>query len=499
MFRALAHDNYRRHAAGGIISNVGTWMQRVAQDWLVLVLSGNDGTALGITTGLQFLPILLLSPYAGSVADRFPKRRLLQLAQLMMATPAVVLGVLAVTGVVQQWHVYVLALVFGIATAFEAPVRQAFVSELVPPEDLQNAVSLNSASFNAGRIVGPAVAGLLIAAFGSGVQATGAVILLNAASYGAVLVALQRMTGGRLVAAPPGVSRKHAIRDGVGYVRSRPDLVLVLAVMFFVGTFGLNFQLTSALMATEVYGKGAGEYGVLGSTLAIGSITGALLAARRAAPRLRLVVAAALVFSLMTIVIGLMPTYLTFVLLTPLLGVTAMTTITAANTTVQLTVRPELRGRVMALYLMVFMGGTPLGSPLLGFVAEVFGARWSLVGGGLASAAGTLLSVALFLRAARSRAVPLTWRGGWLRPSVEEEASVESPGAPPLPPPGDPGRAAAPPRDRGRHLGEPWLKQRSRRGSSGCATSSSTTSASCERSPQDSDGVPTVRAGAAPS
>src|SRR3712207_5540406 len=409
MFRALAHDNYRRYAAGGVVSNVGTWMQRVAQDWLVLVLSGNDGTALGITIGLQFLPILLLSAYAGSVADRFPKRRLLQLAQVMMATPALVLGLLAVTGVVQQWHVYVIALLFGIATAFEAPVRQAFVSELVPPEDLQNAVSLNSASFNAGRIVGPAVAGLLIAAFGSGVQATGAVIILNAASYGAVLLALQRMSGGRLRGAPPGLSRKHAVRDGIAYVGSRPDLMLVLAVMFFVGTFGLNFQLTSALMATEVYGKGAGEYGILGSTMALGSITGALLAARRETPRLRLVVMAALCFGVVEITIALMPTYTTFVLLTPLLGITAMTTITSANTVMQLTVPAELRGRVMALYLMVFMGGTPFGSPLVGWVGEQFGARWSLIGGGLVSIAGTLLCLAFFVRSRRTGdgAVPL--------------------------------------------------------------------------------------------
>ncbi|CAA9317828.1 MAG: Uncharacterized MFS-type transporter [uncultured Nocardioidaceae bacterium] len=517
MFGALAHDNYRRYATGGVISNVGTWMQRVAQDWLVLVLSGNDGAALGITTGLQFLPILLLSPYAGSVADRFPKRRLLQLAQLGMATPAVVLGLLAVTGVVQQWHVYVLALAFGVATAFEAPVRQAFVSELVPPEDLQNAVSLNSASFNAGRIVGPAVAGLLIAAFGSGVQATGAVILLNAASYGAVLVALQRMSGGRLRSASPGVGREHAVRDGIAYVRSRPDLLLVLAVMFSVGTFGLNFQLTSALMATEVYGKGAGEYGILGSTLAVGSITGALLAARRAAPRLRLVVAAALVFSLMTVLIGLMPSYLAFLLLSPLLGITAMTTITAANTTVQLTVPTELRGRVMALYLMVFMGGTPIGSPLLGVVAEAFGARWSLIGGGLASALGTLVPALLFIRAARRRGIPLRRGGGWLRTEVpvaddepQDPSSVDSPGEPPLPPPGDPGRAAAAAGDRGGRVGEPWLTPAprpasrarpapgtgSRTGSTASAVSCSTTDGSSARSPQGSDAVPTGRAGA---
>ena len=400
-FRALAHRNYRLYATGGVISNTGTWMQRVAQDWLVLQLTHNNGTALGITTGLQFLPILLLSPYAGAVADRFPKRRLLQLAQVAMAAPALILGLLAITGVAQQWHVYVIALMFGMATAFEAPVRQAFVSELVGPEDLSNAVGLNSASFNIGRIVGPALAGLLIAAFGSGVQATGLVILLNAASYGAVFAALQAMWGGRLVSDVPVTDRRGRVRQGIRYVRSRPDLMLILFVMFFVGTFGLNFQLTSALMATEVYGKGAGEYGILGSTMALGSITGALLAARRESPRLRLVVIAAVCFSLVEITIALMPTYLSFVVLTPLLGITAMTTITSANTVMQLTTPSELRGRVMALYLMVFMGGTPFGSPLVGWVGQTFGARWSLIGGGAVALLGTLACVAIFMRSGR--------------------------------------------------------------------------------------------------
>ncbi len=397
-FRALAHRNFRRYYAGGLVSNTGTWMQRVAQDWLVLVLSGGSGAALGITTGLQFLPALLLSPWAGSVADRFPKFRLLKLAQLLMAGPAVVLGLLAVTGVAEQWHVYVIALAFGIGTAFEAPVRQAFVGELVDPEDLPNAVGLNSASVNLGRIVGPAIAGLMIAAFGSGAEATGVVILINAASYGAVLWAL-RGIGRSIEAAPAPVPRRPGmVLEGMRYLRTRPDLMLVLAVMFFVGTFGLNFQLTSALMATEVYGKGAGEYGVLGSTMAIGSIVGALLSARRERPTIRLMVLSALAFGFIEIVIALMPSYGTFVLLTPLVGVTALTTITSANTVIQLSVPSELRGRVMALYLMVFMGGTPLGSPFIGWLGEAFGARWSLIGGGLMSIAGTLLCVAVFLR-----------------------------------------------------------------------------------------------------
>jgi MFS family permease len=408
-FRALAHRNYRLYATGGLVSNIGTWMQRVAQDWLVLVLSGNSGTALGITTGLQFLPILLLSPYAGAIADRFPKKRLLQLAQLMMATPAVVLGILAVTGLAQQWHVYVIAFVFGIATAFEAPVRQAFVSELVSPEDLSNAVGLNSASFNAGRIIGPGLAGLMIAAFGSGVQATGVVILLNAASYGAVLFALSAIKGDLPDDDRP--ERRGMIVEGLRYVRSRPDLVLILGVMFFVGTFGLNFQLTSALMATEVYGKGAGEYGVLGSTMAIGSIVGALLSARRERPTIRIMLFGAVSFATMEIVIALMPSYPAFVVLTPLIGITAMTTITSANTLIQLSVPRELRGRVMALYLMVFMGGTPFGSPLIGWIGEAFGARWSLIAGGGLSILGTLLCVAVFLHLRAKREAPVAAPG----------------------------------------------------------------------------------------
>ncbi len=401
-FRALAHRNYRLYYTGGFVSNIGTWMQRIAQDWLVLLLSNNSGTALGITTGLQFLPILLLSPYAGAIADRFPKKRLLQIAQVVMAAPAVLLGVLAVTGLAEQWHVYAIALLFGIGTAFEAPVRQSFISELVSADDLPNAVGLNSASFNGGRIIGPALAGLMIAALGSGVQATGVVILINAASYIAVLVALQGLRDLPQRDGPPP-PRRGMVVDGLRYVRSRPDLMLVLGVMFFVGTFGLNFQLTSALMATEVYGKGAGEYGIMGSIMALGSIVGALLSARRETVRLRLVLIAAITFGVVEIVIALMPSYLTFVLLTPIIGITALTTITSANTVMQLTVPAELRGRVMALYLMVFMGGTPLGSPLVGWIGEEFGARWSLIGGGLASILGTLLCVALYVRARRRR------------------------------------------------------------------------------------------------
>jgi MFS family permease len=328
-FRSLSNRNYRLYASGAVVSNVGTWMQRVAQDWLVLQLTGNSGTALGITTGLQFLPILLLSPYAGLIADRFPKRRLLQVTQLMLAVPALVLGLLAVTGVAQTWHVYALAFVFGIGSAFDAPTRQSFVSEIVGPDDLTNAVGLNSASFNLARMIGPAVAGLLIAALGSGVPATGAVILVNAVSYGAVILSLQRMRERDLTPARRTERHKGMIRDGVRYTLARPDLMLILSIVFFAGTFGLNFQLTSALMATEVFHKGAGEYGILGTTLAIGSLSGALLAARRGRIRHRLVILAAVAFAPAEVVAGLLPSYLTFALWTPVIGIASLTMITA--------------------------------------------------------------------------------------------------------------------------------------------------------------------------
>jgi MFS family permease len=397
-FRSLRNPNYRRYAAGGVVSNTGTWMQRVAQDWLVLQLTANSAAALGITTGLQFLPFLLLSPVAGLVADRIPKRRLLQLTNVGMAVPALVLGVLAVTGAAEIWHVYALALMLGVASAFDAPARQSFVSEIVDPDDLTNAVGLNSASFNAARLVGPALAGVLIAAFGGGVVATGWVILVNAVSYIAPIMSLRSLDAARLHSPAPMRREPGQIRAGVRYVLGRPDLLLILAIVFFTGTFGLNFQMTSALMATEVFGKGPTEYGLLGTFLAVGSLTGSLVAARRVRVRHRLVVGAALAFAVIEIAAGLMPTYVTFALMTPLLGLTALTMITAANTFMQLHTEPGMRGRVMALYMMIFIGGTPLGAPLIGWIGEVAGARWTLLGGGLATFAGVSLASVLYLR-----------------------------------------------------------------------------------------------------
>ena len=399
------------------MSNTGTWMQRVAQDWLVLELAvGSGATALGITTGLQFLPFLLLTPVAGLVADRMPKHRLLQLTNLGMALPAAVLGLLAVTGSAEVWHVYVLAFILGSASAFDAPARQSFVSEIVDPVDLTNAVGLNSASFNAARLVGPGLAGVLIAAFGGGAVATGWVILLNAVSYAAPIWSLRHLDASRIDAAAPLNRGPGAIREGVAYVRARPDLLLVLSLVFFAGTFGLNFQITSALMATEVFGKGPEEFGLLGTFLAVGSLTGALLAARRSNVRHRLVVGAALAFGVTVVLAGLMPSYLTFALLAPVTGLTALTFITAANTYMQLHTDAGVRGRVMALYMMIFMGGTPVGAPIIGWIGEEYGARWTLLGGGLLTIAGVAVSALVYLRLDRAR---------WGRAATVGETPVE--------------------------------------------------------------------------
>lgn len=381
------------------MSNTGTWMQRVAQDWLVLQLPGNSGTELGITTGLQFLPVLLLSPYAGVVADRFPKRRLLQVTQATMAAASLVLGLIAVLGLAQTWHVYVIAFLFGIGSAFDAPARQSFVSEMVGKDELANAVGLNSASFNAARILGPGLAGLMIGALGGGAEATGWVILTNAVSYFAVIAQLERMNTALLHTPEVSPRAPGMLAEGVRYVRSQPKMMMILIMVFFAGTFGMNFQITSALMATDVFGKGAGEFGILGSAMAVGSLTGALMAARRVRIRMRLLIGAALGFGLAEIVAAFLPTYVAFALFCPVIGFCTLTLLNSANATMQLESDPALRGRVMALYMTVVMGGTPLGSPIIGWVGTHLGARWSLVVGGVLTIVGVLLALAVYARA----------------------------------------------------------------------------------------------------
>ena len=401
-FASLQDRNYRIYATGALISNIGTWMGRVAQDWLVLTeLTDHSSTALGIVTGLQFLPFLLLAPWAGMIADRFPKRAILVVTQTSLALSSLALGLLAVTGRAELWMVYSIALFTGIATVVDNPARQTFVSEMVPRERLANAVSLNSASFNAGRLVGPGVAGLTIAAFG-----TGWTLLLNTTTFIAVLLALAAMTRSELRPAPVLADRKGAIRDGVRYVRSRPDIQLVMVLVFVLGTFGMNFQITTALMATREFGKGPEEYGLLGSVMAIGSLTAALLSARRSRPRLRVLLVALVGFTIASGLAALAPTYPLFALALVPVGLSALTALTTANAMVQLSVDPAMRGRVMALYMAIFMGGTPLGAPVIGWIGDAWGARWT-VGIGTIAVAITLVVVSVWL--ARHENVQVTY------------------------------------------------------------------------------------------
>ncbi|XVQ15935.1 MFS transporter [Spirillospora sp. CA-255316] len=381
MFRSLRTRNYRLFATGQVVSNTGTWMQRVAQDWLVLDLAHGSGIALGITTGLQFLPMLLFGLWGGVVADRYPKRRVLMITQVAMGLLALILGVLAITGTAQVWHVYLLAFGLGLATVVDNPTRQSFVVEMVGKRDLPNAIALNSATFNGARLLGPAAAGVLIAWLG-----TGPVFLLNAASFGAVLFGLYAMRESELHPTETVKRAKGQLREGLRYVRGRRDLMLVLLLVGFVAMFGMNFQITIALVAREVFKTGASSFGLASSMLAFGALTGALLAARRATrPRMRLLVGTAILFGALEMLTGLMPYYWSFLVMLVPTGIVLMTFTTASNSTLQLTVAPEMRGRVMALYMFVFLGTNPLGAPMVGWMAEQFGPRLSIVLGGLVS------------------------------------------------------------------------------------------------------------------
>jgi MFS family permease len=400
-FTSLGIRNYRLWFTGGFVSNIGTWIGRVGQDWLVLtVLTNGSATALGTVTGLQFLPFLLLAPWTGLIADRFAKRRVLLLTQSMLALNSLVLGVLAVTGSAQLWHVYVAALLQGITTAVDNPARQAFVAEMVPDDKIANAVALNSASFNSGRLVGPGVAGLVIAAWG-----TGEALLLNTLTFLFVIAALLLVRPAELRPVPAAKGRG-GIRQGFAYVRRRRDIQLVLVLVFVLGTFGMNFQITMALMATQVYDKGAGEFGLLGSIMAVGSLAAALLAARRRVPRLRVLLLALAGFVVAAALAATAPTYWLFAAALVPVGLTALTAMTTANAMVQTRVAPEMRGRVMALYMAILMGGTPVGAPMIGWVAEQFGPRWTI---GVGSVAVALAVAAVSVRLARSENVRVSY------------------------------------------------------------------------------------------
>jgi MFS family permease len=361
-------------------------------------LTHGSGTALGIVTGLQFLPQLLFSLWGGVIADRYRKRNILLVTQAIMGMLALILGVLALTGVVTVWQVYLLAFALGLVAVVDNPTRQTFVAEMVGREGMANAIALNSATFNLARIVGPAVAGLLIGAVGIPVA-----FLLNAASYGAVLVGLKLMRVSELhpVARVPRASGQ--LREALGYVRARPELWLTMLLVFFVATFGMNFQVTTALMSREVFHTSVTEFGLAGGMFALGALGGALAAARRARPGMRLMFSAAFAFGLLEVLAGLMPAFWTFLAMLVPTGVAVLMFTTTANSTTQLGTTPAVRGRVMGLYMLVFLGGTPIGSPLVGWAAERFGARMSLIAGGVISAVAAA-GVALLL--ARMRGVP---------------------------------------------------------------------------------------------
>ena len=380
-----------------MVSNTGSWMQRVAQDWLVLELTHNSGTALGITTGLQFLPLLLFSLWGGMVADRYPKRLILMGTQAAAGVLALILGVLALTHTVQIWHVYALAFGLGLVTVVDNPTRQAFAAEMVGRGGMANAIALNSAVFNLARIAGPAVAGLVISALG-----TPAAFLVNAASYGAVLIGLKLMRPSELQAVQRLPRAKGQLREAISYVRERPALWMTMVLIFFVATFGMNFQVTNALMSRQVFHTGAGAFGFASAVFAVGALGGALLAARRGRPTMALLLSMALSFSLLEVISGLMPTFWLFLILLVPTGLSLLTLTTATNSATQLGTTAEMRGRVMGLYMLVFLGGAPLGSPLVGWVAEAFGPRMSLIAGGTISAVATLIIGGLY---ARSRSV----------------------------------------------------------------------------------------------
>jgi MFS family permease len=411
-FRSLNGFNYRVWAIGALVSNVGTWMQRVAQDWLVLTqLTHKNATAVGVVMALQFGPYLLLLPVTGFVADHLDRRKLLFATQAAMGALALGLGVLTVTGLVQLWQVYVFAFLLGCASAFDSPARQAFVSDLVVEADLSNAVALNSTSFNAARMIGPAIAGILIAAVGSGW-----VFVINAASFVAMFCSLGLLRVGELhlKARPPRARGSFA--EGFRYVWKRPDLKAVLLMLFLVGTFGLNFPIFISTMCVSVFHGGAGQYGLLTSTMAVGSVAGALLAAGRARPHIALLLAGAAVFGLGLTLAAFMPTYWLFGLALALIGMSAQTFTTSTNSLVQLSTEPAMRGRVLAILLAIAVGGTPIGAPIVGWVADRFGPRWAL---GVGAASGFVAAIVGVYYLARYRHLRVRIDAGRLRFSFD--------------------------------------------------------------------------------
>jgi len=394
-FRSLRSYNFRLWTAGGLVSNVGTWMQRVAQDWLVLTqLTHHDASALGMVMGLQFAPQLLLLPWTGLVADRLNQRKLLMLTQATMGVLALILGVLTVAEVIRLWHVYVLAFLSGSATALDAPVRQTFVAEMVGDGDLPNAVALNSSSFNAAQMIGPAVAGLLIASVGIGWA-----FLLNGLSFAAVLISMSFFHLSELHKSARAHRTTSGFLEGLRYVWRRPDLRAILVMLFLIGTFGLNFPIFISTMAVNVFHSDARAFGLLSSIMAVGTLSGALFAAGRKKPGLASLSLGAGVFGLGCTMAALAPGYWWFAAALAVSGAAGLTLTNGTNSIMQLSTEPSMRGRVMALRVAIALGGTPIGGPIVGWVANHFGPRWSL---GIGAAAGlTAALVAVYVLARR--------------------------------------------------------------------------------------------------
>ena len=380
-FTSFKYRNYRLWWVSNIFASTATWMQRVAQDWVVLtVLTAHSGFAVGLVTALQFLPQLLLSIPAGIVADRFDRRRIIQICQCVVALSGLLTAVLLLTGVAALWHIYIIALVSGVADCLTSPARQAFISELVTEQDLPNAVGLNSMAFNSARLVGPGLAGFVIAGIGPGW-----VFIANFALFVVPVVGLCFMDTARLYTPEKAPRAKGMMREGLRYVQNRTDIKAIIAILTVVGALGLNFQLTQAVMATKVFGKGAGEYGLLGSVMAIGALGGAFQAARRTQPRVFTVVVSAVIFGILEGALALSPTYEVFALLLIPTGFVMLNLLTCANAAIQVSTDEEIRGRVLSIYFLFFLGTTPIGAPIIGWVAEHWGPRWSLGVGAIAS------------------------------------------------------------------------------------------------------------------
>ncbi|MFM9446156.1 MFS transporter [Streptomyces acidiscabies] len=425
MFSSLKVRNYRLFFLGQVVSNIGTWMQRIAQDWLVLSLTGS-ATAVGVTTALQFLPMLLFGLYGGVLVDRFPKRPTLLVTQTSMGVAGVALAALTLSGHVQVWHVYVAAFAVGLATVVDNPARQSFVSEMVGPDQLQNAVSLNSANFQSARLVGPAVAGLMITGVG-----TGWAFLFNGLSFVAPIAGLLLMRGRELHAVERAPRGKGQLREGLHYVAGRPELIWTIALVGFIGTFGFNFPVYLSAFADDVFHAGAGSYSLFNTLMAVGSLAGALLAARRGTSRMRVLIGAAVAFGAVELAAAFAPSLWLFALFMVPIGMFGMTVNVTANTGIQLSTDPAMRGRVMALYMMVFLGGSPVGAPIAGWITDAYGVRAGLAVGGAISLLAAVV-IGLVLTRVGGFRLSFGWHGGHPRVrfvprgSAGEEAGAEA-------------------------------------------------------------------------